>query len=135
MSLPRLHRWLPLSVGLLFAGVAALGCKPDIGDACKLSTDCSITGDRLCDTSQPEGYCTIFNCDPNSCPDGSLCVEFHPNETRLRRRFCLASCEAHSDCRPGYVCAGLSLDRKAPTPDRDAVIVDTEPSRTAVCLP
>ena len=132
MSLSRL---LPFSIGLLLAGASALGCKPHIGDSCKLSTDCSVTGDRLCDTSQPDGYCTIFNCDPDTCPDDSICVEFHPGEKRLRRRFCLASCEKNSDCRQGYVCAGMSTDPKAPTPDRDAIIVDTAPSRTAVCLP
>src|SRR5690242_18467125 len=50
--------------------IVATGCKPKIGDECKTSTDCSVTGDRLCDITQPSGYCTIFNCEePGSCPD------------------------------------------------------------------
>src|SRR4051812_10031586 len=53
-----------------FIGILA-GCTPSIGDKCVLSTDCSTRGDRLCDTSQPDGYCTQFNCSKNGCPDDS----------------------------------------------------------------
>src|SRR5688572_5473529 len=56
----------------------ALACTPEIGDKCILSTDCSIRGDRLCDNSQPEGYCTIFNCAGNLCPKNAACVLFNP---------------------------------------------------------
>ena len=41
------------------------GCSAEIGDDCSNSTDCSSTGDRLCDTTQPGGYCTLFNCEPD----------------------------------------------------------------------
>lgn len=116
-------------VGLALVAGAALfvGCKPEIGDSCKLSTDCSIQGDRLCDTSQPDGYCTVFNCDPNSCPDEAVCVEFHHGSDRFARRFCVKHCGKASDCRSGYVC----VDPK----DRDGQIVDVDPSQTSVCLP
>jgi hypothetical protein len=64
---------------LLLCALAALAgaCKPNIGDDCQISTDCSAAGDRLCDITAPGGYCTIFNCEPGTCPeDESLCVEF-----------------------------------------------------------
>ena len=118
-----------LALIALLAGLAGLsGCTPSIGDKCVLSTDCSIRGDRLCDTSQPGGYCTIFNCAGNACPDHAACVLFHANvqgcayddrsPSRTGRTFCLATCGSNSDCRDGYVCAdpkqapwnGLILD-------------------------
>ncbi len=115
---------------VIFACVAfavAVGCKPQVGDSCKLSTDCSVTGDRLCDTSQPDGYCTIFNCNPDQCPGDSTCVEFHPNQPRFSRRFCLATCGSPSDCRPGYVCVDPA--------ERDARIVDSSSTHPTICLP
>src|SRR5690242_17476386 len=71
----------PTSVCWL-ACVLALGCRPEIGDKCEISTDCSQVGDRLCDISQPDGYCTIYNCEPKAsngatkCPDEAVCVVF-----------------------------------------------------------
>lgn len=107
----------------LFAALllAAVGCKPKIGDDCNISTDCSASGDRLCDITQPGGYCTVYNCEPATCPeDESLCVEFGAQRSPLaacidkqspspyRRAFCMATCKRDSDCRSGYVCADLS---------------------------
>src|SRR3954468_14654466 len=60
-----------------FALVALSACTPSIGDKCVLSTDCSSRGDRQCDTSQPDGYCTIFNCNGDGCPDKAACVLFN----------------------------------------------------------
>lgn len=113
--MPRLAEKLLLLVAL--AAVAA-GCKPKIGDDCRISTDCSAAGDRLCDITAPGGYCTIFSCEPGTCPeDESLCVEFGarrsvrcaPEYTRspYARTFCMAHCDSNSDCRSGYVCADL----------------------------
>jgi hypothetical protein len=129
-------------VFLFAVSVAALlaGCRPEIGDKCTTSTDCSINGDRLCDTTQPDGYCTIFNCEPGSCPDGEgVCVGFDPQldpacgevlssttAPRFERTFCMKTCDIDSDCRDGYQC----LD---PT-ERDAEIVDPSPSGTRVCV-
>lgn len=111
-----------------FVLCGASACKPQVGDSCKLSTDCSVTGDRLCDTSLPDGYCTIFNCDPDQCPGDSACVEFHPGQPRFSRRFCLATCGSPGDCRPGYVCIAPQT--------RDARFVDVgAPSHPNVCLP
>ncbi len=61
---------------ILAAAGLALGCTPKIGDDCTVSTNCSTTGDRLCDVTQPGGYCTTFNCEPGSCPEDSVCVNF-----------------------------------------------------------
>jgi len=110
---------LRLVLGL---GLALGACKPGIGDACTTSTDCSQSGDRLCDISQPNGYCTIFNCEPagtnaaSKCPDDSACIAFAAEPSPLeecanalgatpyQRTFCLRKCDRNSDCRDGYVC-------------------------------
>jgi len=100
----------------LAAGSAALGCTPKIGDDCAVSTNCSTTGDRLCDVTQPGGYCTKFNCEPGSCPEDSVCVNFgttlspiqgcSPSQANspYKRSFCMATCGSDSDCRGGYRC-------------------------------
>jgi hypothetical protein len=122
---------------LLVVAVAlfgAFGCKPKIGEDCAISTDCSLSGDRLCDITQPGGYCTTFNCEPNGCPDEAACVAFSEGtcstasvSTRLRRTFCMRTCEDDSDCRGGaYRC----LDT---TNDPGRTVVDTHPSSRRVC--
>lgn len=102
---------------LALAGAAALlaGCTPSIGDACSFATECSARGDRICDTTQPGGYCTVANCGPTTCPEGSLCVLFGAREPgcatndratpRFAQSFCMASCGSDSDCRGEYTCA------------------------------
>ncbi len=120
---------------------ALAACKSEIGDKCILSTDCSVNGDRLCDTSQPGGYCTQLNCGPNSCPDQALCVLFGasipgcgfddrggPSGSRVARGFCMATCAKDSDCRNGYVCAD---PRTFPW---SAVVLDDDQARLS-CLP
>lgn len=115
--MPRLPDQLLLLLAL--AAVAA-GCKPEIGDECQLSTDCSAAADRLCDIAAPGGYCTVYNCEPNTCPeDESLCVEFgaqrspaaecqsQQTPSPYARAFCMATCESDGDCRDGYVCVDL----------------------------
>lgn len=122
----------------LLAGVAA--CTPEIGDSCRVSTDCSVRGDRLCDTSQHEGYCTQLNCGGNGCADEASCVLFGsalpgcgfddrsgPGGSRVARSFCMAKCESNGDCRPGYVCAD---PRSYPW---NAVILDDNQSKRS-CL-
>jgi hypothetical protein len=52
----------------------AIGCSKEIGDECVVSSDCSSSGDRFCDTSSRGGYCTIQGCDYNTCPDEAVCV-------------------------------------------------------------
>jgi hypothetical protein len=118
-----------LSLTLLLA--AGASCSRKIGDSCKFSTDCSYLGDRLCDTTQPDGYCTKFNCEPDSCPiSESVCVTFTepscPNllsSRRFDRNFCMAPCEDDGDCRGGYTCHYMGNQ-----------VVDSNPSSRSVCL-
>jgi hypothetical protein len=99
------------------AALALAGCSPHIGDHCNLNTDCSIQGTLFCDTSQPNGYCTFFNCVPNGCQQNAICVMLRPavpgcpyddynSPSRTGRTMCLAPCTTDSDCRSGegYVC-------------------------------
>jgi len=115
---------------LLFAALSLGACKRQIGDACKNSLDCSQESERLCDISQPGGYCTIEGCDERTCPEDSVCVRFFPHDEKepkadncakcnadevcladlhcvpraSERRFCVHSCTGNSDCRGEYQC-------------------------------
>jgi hypothetical protein len=118
--------WLRLLFVLLWV-FGSVGCKPKIGEDCATSTDCSISGDRLCDETQPGGYCTVFNCEPNSCPVEAACVAFSEGtcstaaaSTRFRRTFCMRECEDESDCRDGYQCLDLSRDPSRRVVDSNA---------------
>lgn len=128
--------------GLLAAlALTALGCQPKIGDSCVTSSDCSTAGDRLCDTTQPSGYCTVFNCEPGTCPeDESICVAFgsersllpecaSSTDTRLLRTFCMRTCKSDADCRNGYVCADLGGDNAW-----GAEVVETSLALRRACL-
>jgi hypothetical protein len=125
-----------LSVALLALG--AVGCQPHIGDKCVLNTDCSVTGTLQCDTSMPGGYCTIFNCGPNSCPDGNACYLFHAevqgcpysdrDPSRTAHSFCLEDCSKNSDCRYGYTCTDLRQ------PPWNAILLDDNQNQPA-CVP
>jgi hypothetical protein len=122
-----------------FAAMALLGCQPSIGDHCVQSTDCSPTGDRLCDTSQPNGYCTIFNCRPNACPGEAACVATNISvlgcpyddrhaPSRTSRQLCLKKCQQDTDCRTdeGYKCIDPAT--------YGVQVLDTDQSEQ-VCLP
>ena len=110
-----------LTLGILAAALlgVASGCSPDIGASCTTSINCSQMGDRVCDTSMPGGYCTVFSCEPDTCPTEAACIAFHqwpsavtacedPTDTRMIRTFCMVKCSDNGDCRTGYVCADLN---------------------------
>lgn len=114
LPMSRNDRWLSVLCGL----VVLAGCQPSIGDKCVLSTDCSTRGDRLCDSTQPGGYCTQFNCRGDDCPSEAVCVLFSGSvpgcpiddrhaPPRTGRSMCLFACQTDADCRTGdgYVCA------------------------------
>lgn len=94
----------------LLAGLAA--CTQGIGDACETALRCSASGSRLCDMTQPGGYCTLAGCQQGSCPDEAVCVTFwqHTREGDDRNRtsvnYCMRKCDERSDCRDdeGYDC-------------------------------
>lgn len=128
---------------LLLGACLAFGCKPQIGDKCTVSTDCSQTGDRLCDISQPGGYCTVFNCEPKgsnaaaACPKEASCIAYASDPssvpgcesalgaTPYTRTFCMKTCDNGHDCRDGYVCADPEDDKRFGAVDVDG--------RTKVC--
>lgn len=134
---------LLLSLPAILA-LAAAGCTPKIGDKCVLSTDCSIQGDRICDTSQPNGYCSQ-NCAGDGCPDKAACILFDTSlpgcgfndrsgafGSRVARSYCMKRCFSNSDCRTdeGYVCAD---PRGAPW---NAIILDDDQSqKTCMVMP
>jgi hypothetical protein len=139
--MPRLSEKLWLLCALL---AVAAGCKPKIGDDCKISTDCSAAGDRLCDITAPGGYCTVYNCEPGTCPvDESLCVEFGAQRSPIAkcvdrqspspyaRAFCMATCDSDSDCRAGYSCENLSDDRNPYA----AILIDRDRGQKACVVP
>lgn len=88
-----------LTLGLL-AGCAS----PEIGDSCETTYDCDIQQKRFCDTTQPEGYCTLGGCEKNTCPEDSFCILFRPEPDRLTSTWCMQSCDDNGDCRDGYAC-------------------------------
>ena len=124
---PYLSRGLASRLMLVLV-VGLAGCRPKIGDKCQTSVDCSQLGDRLCDISQPDGYCTIYNCEPKEsngatkCPDEAVCIVYaaEPSavagcqnrlgNTPYSRSFCMRTCDNTTDCRSGYLC----LDVGAP---------------------
>ena len=123
------------------AAGTALGCTPSIGDRCNISTDCSIQGNRLCDTSQPAGYCTIGHCTAGSCPDNATCVQFgaslpgcpyddYTAPERGGRSLCMKTCSKDSDCRQGdgYACV-------APSKVLGAVILEGNQSARVCMVP
>ena len=87
---------IPKLAALLIA-VCATACAPRVGDSCETSAECP--GGAVCDVTAPGGYCLIEDCDLESCPDGTVCVEFNDEE-----HFCLEYCEDSTECRKGYVC-------------------------------
>ncbi len=99
----------------LLLALPLVGCSKVIGDQCNISTDCSSRGDRVCDTSQPGGYCTQLGCRPNGCPDNAACVLFgaavprceaeERELSRAARSLCMQGCDEDGDCRDAdYVC-------------------------------
>jgi len=120
---------------LLLAGFALAGCKQHIGDSCGSSTDCSVTGERQCDLAQPGGYCTIFSCDPDTCPEGA-CVEWRFIPSRTAETWCMKTCDYDGNCRAEYSCVfpnqitmSGGFDPDLPDDERVARIIDLEGNR------
>ncbi|MCB9556976.1 MAG: hypothetical protein H6707_12790 [Deltaproteobacteria bacterium] len=71
-------RWMRILLALLAVAIVSLACTNEIGDSCNTNVDCSPNGDRICDTTQPDGYCTIEGCGDQTCPEEAVCVRFFP---------------------------------------------------------
>lgn len=81
----------------LFALACAPACAPSVGDSCETSAECPRGA--ICDVTAPGGYCYFDGCDTESCPPGTVCVEFNDEE-----QFCMEYCEGDQQCRNDYVC-------------------------------
>ncbi|HSD87205.1 MAG TPA: hypothetical protein VLB44_06805 [Kofleriaceae bacterium] len=122
-----------MKASILVALATVAGCGNEIGDACISSSDCSPNGDRVCDVSSREGYCTIQGCDESSCPDEATCIRFFTGSFANKAcdptveesgcsldelcslngrcvprsaevRYCMKTCSSDDDCRSGYEC-------------------------------
>ena len=132
-----------LAILLLMAGFALSGCPNNIGDACGSSTDCSVTGDRQCDLAQPGGYCTVFSCDPDTCPQGA-CVEWRFVPSRTAETWCMKTCDNDGNCRAEYSCvfpneitqSGEFAPGGVPEDERVARIIDLDTFRATakICV-
>ncbi|HEX2675340.1 MAG TPA: hypothetical protein VHM19_01840 [Polyangiales bacterium] len=93
-------------LSLLVLPWAALGCAPEIGDECGTALDCSASATRICDRTQPHGYCTLQGCEKGACPAEAVCVKFSPSSERLATTYCMYKCDDSGDCREdqGYKC-------------------------------
>jgi hypothetical protein len=113
---------------LLVGGLLALvssACAPKLGDGCKQGIDCDVRNQRICDRSQPGGYCTIANCKPGDCGDEGVCVRFRPDEPRLSTTFCMAKCDNTADCdRDAYVCRNAESVNLKHDPTGDTALVE-----------
>lgn len=94
-----------LLLGVALALLALTGCQRKIGAACRVSTDCSIRGDRVCDLShlvdgdgnydpQGKGECTIDGCNTSTCPREGECVQVYGAE------FLSVACDPELEDRP-----------------------------------
>jgi hypothetical protein len=107
------NRAVTMMVLALTSALALASCGKKIGDACQTAADCDPNGARICDLSQPGGYCTILGCDETTCPSEAACIRFFPVQylTKPCNPYCedrqgLPVSDAGSD-------AGMSLDAGA----------------------
>jgi hypothetical protein len=63
---------------VLAVALSAAACGRQIGDDCQTAVDCDPSGTRICDLSQPGGYCTILGCNETTCPSEATCVRNFP---------------------------------------------------------
>lgn len=112
---PLMVRDRALLLALLALVSVASGCRSKIGGACKVSTDCSLRGDRICDLSflvdeqglpsaDGKGECIVEGCRPGSCPTEAVCVQVYSTE------FLSVACDpeaegrTRADCDPDEIC-------------------------------
>lgn len=89
----------------LIAPILLSACQRRIGSSCKVSTDCSIRGDRICDLSHlvdgdgdldpaGKGECIIDGCTPSACPREGTCMQVYGAE------FLSVACDPELEDRP-----------------------------------
>ena len=73
--------------------MACYGVKEDASGpsgVCSGHTDCA--GAASCLLTMPGGYCAVQGCEPGSCADGTVCIEYGGVPT------CLKECAVDEDC-------------------------------------
>lgn len=96
---------LLLALALLAPTLLLSACQRRIGAPCKVSTDCSIRGDRVCDLSHlvdgsgdldplGKGECIIDGCNKTTCPREGTCVQVYGAE------FLSVACDPELEDRP-----------------------------------
>ena len=115
---------------LLALALVLTACGDQIGDSCDFNVDCSPLGDRICDTSQLGGYCTIQGCDQDSCPeDEAVCVRFYPVS------FLSSPCDALTEDALGSKCGRACAPECKKSCDASEVCCSTNHCNTAeICL-
>jgi len=98
--------------------LSAAGCSASIGDSCTVNVDCSKLGDRICDTSELGGYCTIEGCsDSSTCPDNAWCIRIlTADRTRpcvFGARFPDNQCDIDQRCLCDDSVKGVCIDNAA----------------------
>jgi hypothetical protein len=115
---------------ILLVGALASACSKKIGDGCQTNIDCAQDGTRICDLSQPGGYCTEDGCDDSSCPSESICVRFFdqkfPTGTCSTPPGTVGTCNSPPDtvdecrtsgqCLPNELCVVCGPSSSAPEP-------------------
>lgn len=90
---------------LVATALMAAACGDQIGDACSVSGECSSQGDRLCDVTSPDGYCTVAGCDFDTCPEEAVCVRFFGVANSDRPCDPRAEDRGTDDCTPDELCS------------------------------
>jgi hypothetical protein len=101
------NRAVTTMVLALTSALALASCGKKIGDECQTAADCDPNGTRICDISQPGGYCTILGCDETTCPSEAACIRYFPVQ------YLTKPCNPYCEDRTGLPVppdAGLSLD-------------------------
>ena len=122
----------------LLALLALPGCQRKIGAACRVSTDCSIRGDRVCDLShlvdgdgnldpKGKGECIIDACNTSTCPREGTCVQVYGAE------FLSVACDPELEDRPQPFQSGIEA-RVAACNAEPAEPEDGEPVLCNDCL-
>lgn len=115
----------------LLAALAAAGCGKQIGDNCQTASDCNPNGGRICDLSQPGGYCTVLGCDETTCPSEATCIRYFPSA------FLTKPCNPYCEDRQGLTSsadAGTTDDAgSAVPPPCPAKFPPTPGSTSPVC--
>ena len=131
-----MRRLLQFGLPLL---VVLVGCAPQIGDSCGSSGDCSVNGDRICDIAQPDGYCTVQACDPDTCPSEGTCVEWRYDPDRTSETYCMKRCSSDGDCRDGYLCLAQTAMQLVDPSNPDSTLarvidLDRDAETTKFCV-